>query len=115
MLADTVWRYYQLVGAQNESGTLDNPFWQEANPDKVENPFLGPGIPNENLGPGIPGPQYSNTTDLVNTTLESYTQPGFSCARCHINAFPQGVTAFPPYEKRFEPLHVMSFLLQNAQ
>jgi len=47
--------------------------------------------------------------------LESYTQPGFSCARCHINAFPQGVTVFPPYEDYFKELHVMSFLLLSAQ
>jgi hypothetical protein len=105
---DSVWRYYQLIGTQGKSGTENNPFVEG------ENPYLGPGIPNTNLGPGIPGPQQSNTTDLVNTTLESYTQPGFSCARCHINAFPQGVGAFPPYESRFTPLHVMSFLLLNA-
>ena len=106
---DTVWRYYQLIGTQGKSGTEDNPFVDE------ENPNLGPGIPNTDLGPGIPGPQQSNTTNLVNTTLESYTQPGWSCARCHINAFPQGVTAFPPFESRFTDLHVMSFLLLNAK
>ncbi|HMB60662.1 MAG TPA: hypothetical protein VKN35_12180 [Xanthomonadales bacterium] len=106
---DSVWRYYQLIGTQGKSGTENNPFVEG------ENPNLGPGIPNTDLGPGIPGPQQSNTTNLVNTTLESFTQPGWSCARCHINAFPQGVTAFPPYESRFTPLHVMSFLLLNAQ
>ena len=108
-LKDSVLRYYQLVGAQNESGTRDNPFVE------INHPFLGPGIPNENLGPGIPGAQYSNTPNLINTTLESYTQRGFSCARCHLNAFPQGVEAYPPFEKRFAPLHVMSFLLLSAQ
>jgi len=93
MLDDTVWRYYQLIGTQNPNVT----------------------IPNEHLGPGIPGPQYSNVQNLVNTTLESYTQPGNSCAGCHINAFPQGVDTFPPYEPRFRDLHVMSFLLLNAK
>jgi hypothetical protein len=107
-LTDSVWRYYQLVGTQNLSGTEDNPNISPNNPD------LGPGIPNKNLGPGVPGPQFSNTPDLVNTTLESYTQPGFSCARCHINAFPHGVAAFPPFEDYFTPLHVMSFLLLTA-
>lgn len=112
-LKESVWRYYQLVGTQNISGT------NEQNPDPALqakiNPYLGPGIPNENLGPGIPGAQFSNTTDLVNTTLESYTQPGFSCARCHINAFPVGVNTFPPFENAFSDLHVMSFILLNAK
>ncbi|WP_299582811.1 hypothetical protein [uncultured Microbulbifer sp.] len=93
LLRDSVWSYYQLIGAQNKN--LKNP--------------------NPHLGPGISGPQTSSTQNLVNTTLETYTQRGFSCARCHLNAFPQGVTSFPPYEERFEDLHVMSFLLLNAQ
>ncbi|MEM7148046.1 MAG: hypothetical protein AAF591_23285 [Verrucomicrobiota bacterium] len=107
-LGNSVWRYYQLIGTQGLSGTENNPYVTPNNPN------LGPGIPNKNLGPGIPGPQYSETTDLVNSTLESYTQPGWSCARCHINAFPHGVDAFPPYEDYFTPLHVMSFLLLTA-
>ena len=93
LLKDSVWSYYQLIGAQNKN--LETP--------------------NRHLGPGIPGPQHSNVQNLVNTTLETYTQKGFSCARCHLNAFPHGVDSFPPYEKRFEDLHVMSFLLLNAK
>jgi len=93
LLRDSVWSYYQLIGAQNKN--LESP--------------------NPRLGPGISGPQTSSTQNLVNTTLETYTQRGFSCARCHLNAFPQGVTSFPPYENRFEDLHVMSFLLLNAK
>lgn len=92
MLKDSVWSYYQLIGTQNKN--IDTP--------------------NDHLGPGIPGPQQSNVQNLVNTTLETYTQKGFSCAGCHLNAFPHGVSSFPPYEKRFEDLHVMSFLLLNA-
>lgn len=107
--SDSIFRYYQLIGAQNRSGSTD------ANPVVQPNPYLGPGIPNDDLGPGIPGPQYSTTSSLVNTTLESYTQGGWSCARCHINAFPIGVEVFPPFESQFSDLHVMSFLLQNAQ
>jgi hypothetical protein len=106
---NSVWRYYQLIGTQNKSGT------SEGNPSVPPNPDIGPGIPNSDLGPGVPGPQYSMTSSLVNTTLESYTQGGWSCARCHINAFPQGVEVFPPFEKQFQDLHVMSFLLQNAK
>ncbi|WP_226704535.1 hypothetical protein [Microbulbifer elongatus] len=93
LLRDSVWSYYQLIGTQNKN--------------LVE--------PNPHLGPGIPGAQHSSVQNLVNTTLETYTQKGFSCARCHLNAFPHGVTSYPPYEKRFEPLHVMSFLLLNAK
>lgn len=93
LLRDSVWSYYQLIGTQNKN--------------LVE--------PNRHLGPGIPGAQHSSVQNLVNTTLETYTQKGFSCARCHLNAFPHGVTSYPPYEKRFEALHVMSFLLLNAK
>lgn len=93
LLRDSVWSYYQLIGAQNKNLREPNP----------------------HLGPGIPGPQRSNVQNLVNTTLETYTQKGFSCARCHLNAFPHGVRSFPPYENRFEDLHVMSFLLLNAK
>lgn len=93
LLKGSVWQYYQLIGTQNKN--IDTP--------------------NEHLGPGIPGPQHSNVQNLVNTTLETYTQKGFSCSRCHLNAFPHGVTSFPPYENRFEDLHVMSFLLLNAK
>ncbi|MBY6212343.1 hypothetical protein KUV95_12350 [Microbulbifer agarilyticus] len=93
LLRDSVWSYYQLIGTQNKSLQ----------------------VPNSSLGPGIPGAQHSNTENLVNTTLETYTQKGFSCSRCHLNAFPHGVTVYPPYEKRFEDLHVMSFLLLNAR
>ncbi|WP_193165524.1 hypothetical protein [Microbulbifer hainanensis] len=93
LLKDSVWSYYQLIGTQQKNLKT----------------------PNYHLGPGIPGPQRSNVQNLVNTTLETYTQKGFSCARCHLNAFPHGVESFPPYEKRFEDLHVMSFLLLNAK
>ena len=93
ILKDSVWSYYQLIGTQNKNLNT----------------------PNDHLGPGIPGPQQSNVQNLVNTTLETYTQKGFSCASCHLNAFPHGVNSFPPYEKRFEDLHVMSFLLLNAK
>jgi hypothetical protein len=106
---NSIFRYYQLIGTQNRSGSTDG------NLSVTPNPFLGPGIPNRDLGPGVPGPQYSTTSSLVNTTLESYTQAGWSCAGCHINAFPHGVEAFPPFEPQFTDLHVMSFLLQNAQ
>jgi len=95
MLIGSVWFYYQLIGVQNPNLN-----------DK----------PNGHLGPGVIGAQASNLQNLINTTLESYTQKGFSCARCHLNAFPQGVQLpLPPFEQTFAPLHVISFLLLNAK
>jgi len=93
-LEKTVWFYYQMIGTQNKNLNVE---------------------PNSNLGPGVIGPQSSNANNLINTGLESYTQKGYSCAGCHQNAFPQGVTIpFPPFEENFAPLHTISFLLQNA-
>ena len=91
-LRNSVWRYYRLIGAQNRN--LD--------PD------------NRHLGPGLKGPQASNTQNLINTTLETYTQAGFSCARCHMNALPLGVTTPPPFEPKYDPLRVGSFILLQA-
>ena len=72
--------------------------------------------PNPHLGPGVIGAQASNVNNLINTTLESYTQRGWSCAQCHQNAFPQGVTLpLPPIEQEYAPLHIISFLLRNAR
>lgn len=93
-LRGTVWFYYQMIGAQNPN--VDTP-----NPD---------------LGPGVRGAQVSNTTNLINTALESYTQKGWSCALCHQNAFPLGVSqTLPPFGQAWDPLHTISFLLQNAR
>lgn len=93
-LKGSVWFYYQMIGAQNRN--ID--------------------VPNPDLGPGVRGAQVSNTTNLINTTLESYTQRGWSCAQCHQNAFPLGVSQpLPPFGQAWDPLHTISFLLQNAQ
>ena len=100
--ANTVWRkklrgtalfYYQMIGTQN--GNIDEP--------------------NDDLGPGVKGAQVSNTTNLINTTLESYTQKGWSCALCHQNATPLGVTyPLPPFSREYDALRTISFLLQQA-
>jgi len=93
-LRGTVWFYYQMIGTQN------------ANVD----------TPNPHLGPGVRGAQVSSTNNLINTALESYTQAGWSCALCHQNAFPQGVTLpLPSFGPAYDPLHTISFLLQNAK
>jgi len=94
LLEGSVFFYYQLIGTQNPN---------------VE-------APNPTLGPGVLGAQASNTNNLINTALESYTQQGYSCAGCHQNAAPLGVSLpFPPIEQRFRPLHTISFVLQNAK
>lgn len=93
-LKGTALFYYQMIGTQNKNLNVE---------------------PNPYLGPGVIGAQSSNTNNLINTALESYTQEGWSCALCHQNATPQGVTfPFPPFEENFAPLHTISFLLQNA-
>ena len=95
MLQGTVWHFYQMIG--------------------TDNPNLNDGE-NSDLGTGVLGAQTSNTQNLMNTTLESYTQNGWVCSRCHLNAFPQGVTLpFPSFEEKFKALHVISFLLLNAK
>jgi len=86
--------YYQLIGTQNRSLREPNP----------------------TLGPGTLGSQVSSTNNLINTTLESYTQAGWSCALCHQNATPLGVgLPLPPFGEAYEALRTISFLLQNAQ
>lgn len=93
-LAGSVWFYYQMIGAQNANIN----------------------VPNPDLGPGVRGAQVSSTNNLINTALESYTQKGWSCALCHQNASPLGVSLpLPPFSQAFDPLHTISFLLQNAQ
>jgi len=93
-LKGSVFFYYQMIGAQNRN--IDEP--------------------NPNLGPGTRGAQVSSTNNLINAALESYTQAGWSCALCHQNAFPQGVTLpLPSFGPAYDPLHTISFLLQNAQ
>lgn len=96
-LEGTVWFYYQMIGTQNANVNED-------------------GKVNSNLGPGVRGAQVSSTNQLINTALESYTQPGVSCAQCHQNASPLGVSLpLPPFGQAWDALRTISFLLQNAQ
>ena len=94
----TVFFFYKMIGTSNSN--LNNL----------------PNLPNPYLGPGIGGAQTSNGQNLINTALESYTQEGWACQRCHLNAFPQGVSLpLPSFEQKFKALHTISFLLLNAQ
>jgi hypothetical protein len=66
--------------------------------------------------PGVVGAQASSTNNLINATLESYTQEGWSCGRCHQNAFPLGVSLpLPPIQQEYDVLRTISFVLQNAR
>ena len=95
-LEGTAFFYYQLIGTQNRNVNEE-------------------GVINRNLGPGVIGAQASNTKNLINTALESYTQEGWSCALCHQNAFPLGVSLpLPPIGQNFDILRTISFVLQNA-
>ena len=95
-LRGTAWFYYQMIGTQNKNVNTEPPNWQ--------------------LGPGVTGAQASNTRNLINTALESYTQEGWSCTQCHQNAFPLGVSLpLPPIQQEYDALRVISFVLQGAQ
>ncbi|MCP4384406.1 MAG: hypothetical protein GY798_23850 [Hyphomicrobiales bacterium] len=64
---------------------------------------------------GPPGPTTgvdTNTPDLVNTALESYTQRNYSCILCHVQARPLGVS---PGAREIDHFKILPFLLRNAQ
>lgn len=95
-LGDSVFAYYRLIGTQNKRpGTTFTP---------------GQVGLNGHMGP-ITG-VYTNTSELINTALESYSQANFSCILCHVRARPQGVPDQALEEDRFK---ILTFLLQSAQ
>jgi len=83
LLAGTVWDFYQLIGTQNPAVGDERPI----------------------------GPHGTQTLNLINTTLQTYTQKGFSCMGCHAHARPKGVGIGEP-DPYFK---ISSFLLQHAQ
>ena len=94
----SVFAYYELIGTQNPH---------------PGNTFKFDTVAERNLN-GHQGPttgKYSNTNNLINAALESYTQKNFSCILCHSRARPIGVP-----EKAWEEDHfkVLTFLLQSA-
>ena len=97
-LNPSVFAYYQLVGTQNKR------------PDTP----LDFSNPNNRLLNGHEGPitgVYTNTNNLINTALESYTQKNFSCILCHAQARPQGVPEQAFEDDRFK---IITFLLNMA-
>ncbi len=95
LLDPSVFRYYEMIGTQNKhpGNIIDS--------DLDMNGHQGP----------ITG-VYTNTNNLINSALESYTQKNFSCILCHVRARPQGVP-----EKAWEDdyFKTLTFLLQAAQ
>ncbi len=76
MLAPSVFQYYRLIGTQNMHLGAVNFFPEEL---RVSNGHEGPTT-------GV----YTNTNNLINTALESYSQRNFSCILCHVRARPWG-------------------------
>ena len=95
LLRGSVFENYQLIGTQNK------------HPGKV--------VPQSDpTGNGHEGPvtgTYTNTNNLINSALESYTQNNYSCILCHVRARPQGV---PKKALEVNQFKTLTFLLQSA-
>lgn len=95
-LRGSVFEFYRLIGTQNK---------------RPSDSFV-PGQANLNGHMGPLTGVYTNTSNLINAALESYSQANFSCILCHIRARPIGVPDQAREEDRFKTL---TFLLQSAQ
>ena len=100
LLGSSVFSYYQLIGTENVRP--DRPL--NFNDAKQLEMFNGP----EGLKTGV----YTNTSNLINSALESYTQKNFSCILCHAFARPQGV---PPQALEDNRFKIATFLLNIAK
>lgn len=96
MLARSVFRFYRLIGTQNK---------------RPENIIAG-ADPNLNGHEGPVTGVYTNTSNLINAALESYSQANFSCILCHVRARPQGV---PLAAEQIDHFKILTFLLQSAK
>lgn len=96
LLGDSVFSFYRLIGTQNKRPG-DN---------------IGDANPNLNGHEGPITGVYTNTSNLINTALESYSQQNFSCILCHVRARPQGV---PDGALQVDHFKILTFLLNSAQ
>ena len=104
-LFESVFRYYQLIGTQNKYlGTEEFKSTECPTRHPLKRTVGG----HEGPVTGI----YTNTNNLINAALESYSQTNFSCILCHVRARPIGVP-----DKAFEIDHfkILTFLLQSAK
>lgn len=85
LLSGTVWQYYQMVNTLNPDPNGPCPL------------------------PGPPSTVKMNACEMVNTSMETYTQVKTNCNSCHAFAFPQGA---PTNSSDFQ---VFTFLLKRAQ
>ncbi|WP_209349436.1 hypothetical protein [Pontixanthobacter sp. CEM42] len=94
----SVMRFYRLIGTQNKHpGPIDMSDPAKRNLNGHQGPITG---------------VYTNTNNLINSALESYTQKNFSCILCHAKAKPKCTP-----EKAFEEDHfkILTFLLNSAK
>lgn len=96
LLKDSVFSFYRLIGTQN----------------KRPSDIIGSANPNLNGHEGPITGVYTNTSNLINAALESYSQRNFSCILCHVRARPQGV---PDGALQVDHFKILTFLLQSAQ
>ena len=100
LLAGSVFQYYELIGTQNKhTGVPPKVSFQDSTAKALNGP--------EGPLTGV----YTNTGNLVNTALESYTQKNHSCIQCHVQARPKGV---PTQAKEVDHFKILTFLLNNA-
>lgn len=95
LLRGSVFEHYQLIGTQNRHPGATVPQADPAN-NGHEGPVTG---------------TYTNTNNLINTALESYTQTNYSCILCHVRARPVGV---PKKALEVNDFKTLTFLLQAA-
>jgi len=95
LLRGSVFEHYQLIGTQNKHPGTTVPQADPAN-NGHEGPVTG---------------TYTNTNNLINTALESYTQANYSCILCHVRARPVGV---PKKALEVDDFKTLTFLLQSA-
>jgi len=99
LLKGSVFQFYRLIGTQNRR------------PSNI----IGSVDPNLN---GYVGPitgVYTNTSNLINTMLESYSQKNFSCIHCHVRARPQGARDDLIAAGQVDTFKILTFLLQAAK
>jgi len=95
LLRGSVFENYQLIGTQNKHPGATVPQADPAN-NGHEGPVTG---------------TYTNTNNLINAALESYTQANYSCILCHVRARPVGV---PEKALEVDDFKTLTFLLQSA-
>ncbi|MEM7480674.1 MAG: hypothetical protein AAF481_05835 [Acidobacteriota bacterium] len=95
LLRGSVFEHYQLIGTQNKHPGKTVPQSDPAN-NGHEGPVTG---------------TYTNTNNLINAALESYTQANYSSILCHVRARPIGV---PMKASEVDDFKTLTFLLQSA-